>query len=297
MRHRHNHRRQGDQEFPNRSLPNRPFAMRGPGPRGAGRPGFGRGGESGPSERQGRRRMFEGGELRLVMLLLIEQEPRHGYDIIREIEARTGGAYAPSPGIIYPTLTLLEETGLIETQIHRGREKAVRHHRGRSRRTGKKSGGGRGGAGAARSPAQARRGDGHGPGVSRHEQSQGGAATKSARQRQQGAAVRGRRNHRRGRSQNRTAVRGDMLSQASRHRTERFRQEPKRRLLTVETVTAIHAAYAADHLLLAGSRGFLQPFAGRSHQAVLARSRQSRPAGHARLYAARFRRRAENFDH
>jgi DNA-binding PadR family transcriptional regulator len=67
--------------------------------------------------------MFEGGELRLVMLLLIEQEPRHGYDIIRELEARTGGAYAPSPGIVYPTLTLLEETGLIEAQASEGAKK------------------------------------------------------------------------------------------------------------------------------------------------------------------------------
>jgi DNA-binding PadR family transcriptional regulator len=67
--------------------------------------------------------MFEGGELRLVMLLLIESEPRHGYDIIREIENRTGGAYAPSPGIVYPTLTLLEEVGQIETQAAEGAKK------------------------------------------------------------------------------------------------------------------------------------------------------------------------------
>jgi DNA-binding PadR family transcriptional regulator len=67
--------------------------------------------------------MFEGGELRLVMLLLIETEPRHGYDIIREIESRTGGAYAPSPGIVYPTLTLLEEVGQLETQAAEGAKK------------------------------------------------------------------------------------------------------------------------------------------------------------------------------
>jgi DNA-binding PadR family transcriptional regulator len=51
--------------------------------------------------------MFDGSELRLVLLRLIGDEPRHGYDLIRAIEARTGGAYAPSPGVIYPTLTLL----------------------------------------------------------------------------------------------------------------------------------------------------------------------------------------------
>jgi DNA-binding PadR family transcriptional regulator len=66
--------------------------------------------------RHGRRsrRMFESGELRLVLLKLIADEPRHGYDLIRAIEALTGGEYAPSPGIIYPTLTLLQDMGLIE---------------------------------------------------------------------------------------------------------------------------------------------------------------------------------------
>ena len=58
--------------------------------------------------------MFDSGELRLVLLLLLEGQPRHGYDFIREIEERTGGAYSPSPGVIYPTLTLLEDVGQIE---------------------------------------------------------------------------------------------------------------------------------------------------------------------------------------
>jgi DNA-binding PadR family transcriptional regulator len=60
------------------------------------------------------RRMFESGELRLVLLKLIADEPRHGYDLIRAIEELTGGEYAPSPGVIYPTLTLLQDMGLIE---------------------------------------------------------------------------------------------------------------------------------------------------------------------------------------
>ena len=70
---------------------------------------------SGGSGRRGRRskRMFESGELRLVLLKLIADEPRHGYDCIRAIEEMTGGEYAPSPGVIYPTLTMLEEMGLI----------------------------------------------------------------------------------------------------------------------------------------------------------------------------------------
>jgi DNA-binding PadR family transcriptional regulator len=78
-------------------------------------PGFGRGG--------GRRRMFDGGELRLVLLKLIADKPRHGYDLIRAIEERTGGAYAPSPGIVYPTLTLLSEIGLIDEQLAEGARK------------------------------------------------------------------------------------------------------------------------------------------------------------------------------
>ena len=65
---------------------------------------------------RGRRRMFQGDELRLVLLKLIEEAPRHGYDLIREIEERTGGAYAPSPGVVYPTLTMLADMELIAEQ-------------------------------------------------------------------------------------------------------------------------------------------------------------------------------------
>jgi DNA-binding PadR family transcriptional regulator len=66
--------------------------------------------------RRGRRasRMFESGELRLVLLKLISEQPRHGYDLIRAIEELTGGTYAPSPGVIYPTLTMLQDMGFIE---------------------------------------------------------------------------------------------------------------------------------------------------------------------------------------
>jgi DNA-binding PadR family transcriptional regulator len=72
--------------------------------------GGGRGGRG----HRGRRRMFESGELRLVLLKLIADQPRHGYDLIRAIEEMTHGVYAPSPGIVYPTLTLLQDMGLIE---------------------------------------------------------------------------------------------------------------------------------------------------------------------------------------
>ncbi|MBL0914265.1 MAG: PadR family transcriptional regulator [Sphingopyxis sp.] len=70
-----------------------------------------------------RRRMFDSGELRLVLLKLIADEPRHGYDLIRQIEELTGGAYAPSPGVIYPTLTLLGDMGLIEAADSDGAKK------------------------------------------------------------------------------------------------------------------------------------------------------------------------------
>ena len=71
----------------------------------------------------GRRRLFDGGELRLVLLRLIGDQPRHGYDLIRAIEERTGGAYAPSPGVVYPTITLLTDMGQIEEQASEGNRK------------------------------------------------------------------------------------------------------------------------------------------------------------------------------
>lgn len=104
-------------------IPEALLAM-GRGPRGwGGEWSFGdSGGRSGPGHR-GRRRMFEGGELRLVLLKLIADQPRHGYDLIRAIEELTGGEYAPSPGIIYPTLTLLQDMGLIEESEGEGPRK------------------------------------------------------------------------------------------------------------------------------------------------------------------------------
>ena len=58
--------------------------------------------------------MFGTGELRLALLALINEEPRHGYELIKAIEEMTGGAYAPSPGAVYPTLQMLEEEGQIK---------------------------------------------------------------------------------------------------------------------------------------------------------------------------------------
>jgi len=72
----------------------------------------------------GRRRLFDAGELRLVLLKLLADQPRHGYDLIRAIEALTGGAYAPSPGVVYPTITMLHDMGLIEDAEAEGTRKA-----------------------------------------------------------------------------------------------------------------------------------------------------------------------------
>ncbi len=63
--------------------------------------------------RSGLGRFFAHGDLRLVILNLIAEKPRHGYEIIKAIEERVAGAYSPSPGVIYPTLTLLEELGYV----------------------------------------------------------------------------------------------------------------------------------------------------------------------------------------
>ena len=74
--------------------------------------------------KRGRRRVFDGGELRLVLLKLIAEQPRHGYDLIRAIEELTHGSYAPSPGVIYPTLTMLQDMGLIDEVKGEGARKA-----------------------------------------------------------------------------------------------------------------------------------------------------------------------------
>ncbi|MFN4209154.1 MAG: PadR family transcriptional regulator [Devosia sp.] len=61
-------------------------------------------------------RMLASGDLRLVALYLIEQQPRHGYDLIKAIEEKSAGFYTPSPGIVYPALTFLEEAGYVTSQ-------------------------------------------------------------------------------------------------------------------------------------------------------------------------------------
>lgn len=70
----------------------------------------------GPFARRRGRRVFDSGALRLVVLGLIGEAPRHGYDIIKGLKATFQGAYSPSPGAIYPMLQLLEEAGLVTSE-------------------------------------------------------------------------------------------------------------------------------------------------------------------------------------
>jgi len=62
-------------------------------------------------------RVFDSGELKLVILALVVEKPRHGYELIKELGERVGGDYSPSPGVVYPTLTLLEELGYATPSI------------------------------------------------------------------------------------------------------------------------------------------------------------------------------------
>ena len=68
-------------------------------------------------------RMFEQGDLKYVILQLLDEKPRHGYEIIRALEDRFGGMYSPSAGTVYPTLTLLEDLGYARVTVEEGGKK------------------------------------------------------------------------------------------------------------------------------------------------------------------------------
>lgn len=68
-------------------------------------------------------RMFEQGDLKYVILTLLAEKPRHGYEIIKELEEKSGGAYAPSAGTVYPTLQLLEDLGYASVSLEDGGKK------------------------------------------------------------------------------------------------------------------------------------------------------------------------------
>ncbi len=70
----------------------------------------------------GRRgRFFEAGEVRLAILSLLSEGPKHGYQLMKEMEERSGGAYKASAGSVYPTLQQLEDEGLVESAMISGR--------------------------------------------------------------------------------------------------------------------------------------------------------------------------------
>lgn len=102
------------------------------GPRGRRHGGFGAafgfgpgswGGHGGQWGGGGRGRMFGQGDLKFVVLNLLAEKPRHGYEIIKELEDRFGGAYSPSPGTVYPTLSLLEDLGYARATVEEGNRK------------------------------------------------------------------------------------------------------------------------------------------------------------------------------
>ena len=95
------------------------------------RGGFGRGWERGEGEghasgrghgRRGGGRLFDHGTLRWLLLSLIAEKPSHGYELIKAVETKLGGAYSPSPGVIYPSLTLLEEMGALVSVTEGGKK-------------------------------------------------------------------------------------------------------------------------------------------------------------------------------
>ncbi len=73
--------------------------------------------------RRGRGRVFDHGDLRYVLLQLVAEKPRHGYELIKAIEEKFGGTYSPSPGVVYPTLTHLEELGHLRAESGGGTKK------------------------------------------------------------------------------------------------------------------------------------------------------------------------------
>ncbi|KUN96995.1 PadR family transcriptional regulator [Streptomyces sp. NPDC008086] len=98
-----------------------PFGPGGPG--GFGGPGFGpgpwgpKGGRGGGPRGRARR-----GDVRASILALLKDRPMHGYEMIQEIAERSGGAWKPSPGSVYPTLQLLEDEGLIVSESEGGKK-------------------------------------------------------------------------------------------------------------------------------------------------------------------------------
>ena len=108
--------------------PGFPFGQGGPG--GFGGPGWGGPGPGGHGHRRGGRGSRP--NVRPALLALLLERPMHGYEMIQELESRTGGIWRPSPGSVYPTLQLLEDEGLIEAEATGGRKRFTLTDAGRA---------------------------------------------------------------------------------------------------------------------------------------------------------------------
>ncbi|MET7683707.1 PadR family transcriptional regulator [Streptomyces sp. NPDC005423] len=109
----------GQDGFEGRRAAFGPFGPGGPGGFG---PGFGPGGPWGGRGRGGPRGRARRGDVRASILALLKDRPMHGYEMIQEIAERSGGAWKPSPGSVYPTLQLLEDEGLIISETEGGKK-------------------------------------------------------------------------------------------------------------------------------------------------------------------------------
>ena len=90
---------------------------RGGGPFGGGPFGGGPGGFGGEGDGFPRGRRFTSDDLQLLLLALLAERPSHGYELIRALDARSNGFYSPSPGMVYPALTYLEEVGHVTVEV------------------------------------------------------------------------------------------------------------------------------------------------------------------------------------
>jgi DNA-binding PadR family transcriptional regulator len=91
-----------------------------------------RGGEGGGSDWFRVGRMLAQGDLKLLALALIAEQPRHGYELIKLIEEKTSGCYSPSPGVVYPTLTFLEEAGYVTAKSEGAKKRYTITEEGRA---------------------------------------------------------------------------------------------------------------------------------------------------------------------
>ncbi|MFC8101557.1 PadR family transcriptional regulator [Streptomyces sp. NPDC057363] len=117
--------RGGFEGFDGRRAAFGPFGPGGPGGGPGGGPfgpGFGHGGPWGGRGRGGPRGRARRGDVRASILALLKDRPMHGYEMIQEIAERSGGAWKPSPGSVYPTLQLLEDEGLIVSESEGGKK-------------------------------------------------------------------------------------------------------------------------------------------------------------------------------